>query len=163
MLNKIKNILSAILYVLCMPIVLVFLLLAIIKNWIIDCFRNRTTLSIVEYISGSFRGNTDYKIECPECGYSNKIMIGGGHTSDLNGHFHIELAYCPSCKEPLVKRSISYRNKSDGESNTDNQECPKCGQKTVPYSILQNNVNLKCPKCNYRKLKITDLHSFWMT
>ena len=22
---------------------------------------------------------------------------------------------------------------------------------------------LKCPKCNYRKLKITDLHSFWIT
>ena len=163
MLNKIKNILSAILYVLSIPIVLIFLLSAIIKNWIIDRFCNRTTLSIIEYIKSSFSSNTDYKIECPECGYSDKVMIGGGHTSDLKGSFHLELAYCPSCKEPLVKRSVSYSNKSDGESNTDNQVCPKCGQKTVPYSILQNNVNLKCPKCNYRKLKITDLHSFWMT
>ena len=101
----------------------------------------------------------NHKIECPECGYSDKVMIGGGHTSDLNGHFHIELAYCPSCKEPIVKRSISYSNKSDGESNTDNQVCPKCGQETVPYSILQNNVNLKCPKCNYRKLGT----SYWLS
>ena len=142
MLSEIKNILSVILYVLSMPIVLIFLFLVHIKNWFIDRFRNRTTLSIDEYIKGSFSSNTDYKIECPECGYSHKVMIGGGHTSDLKGLFHIELAYCPSCKEPLVKRSISYSNKSDGESNTDNQVCPKC---------------------NYRKLKITDLHSFWMT
>ena len=163
MLNKIKDILSTTLYVLSMPIVLVFLLLATIKNWIIDRFNNRTSLSIVEYISGSFRENTHYEIECPECGYSNKVMIGGGHTSDLKGHFHIGLAYCPSCKEPLVRSSISYSNKSDGESNTDNLVCPKCGRKTIPYSIVQNNVNLKCPKCNRRKLKITDLHSFWIT
>ena len=163
MLNKIKDILSSTLYVLSVPIVLIFLLLTTIKNWIIDRFCNRTTLSIVEYIKGSFSSNTRYEIECPDCKYSERVMIGGGHTSDSKGIFNIDLAYCPSCKEPLVKSSIHYRNKSDGESNTDNQVCPKCGQKTVPYSILQNNVNLKCPKCNYRKLKITDLHSFWMT
>ena len=163
MLNKIKDILSSTLYVLSVPIVLIFLLLTTIKNWIIDRFCNRTTLSIVEYIKGSFSSNTRYEIECTECGYSDKVMIGGGHTSDLNGRFYIELAYCPSCKEPLVRSSISYSNKSDGESNTDNQVCPKCGRKTIPYSIVQNNVNLKCPKCNRRKLKITDLHSFWIT
>ena len=97
MLNKIKDILSTTLYVLSMPIVLIFLLLAIIKNWIIDRFSNRTILSIVEYIKGSFSSNTRYEIECTECGYSDKVMIGGGHTSDLKGHFNIELAYCPSC------------------------------------------------------------------
>ena len=163
MLNKIKDILSSTLYVLSIPIVLIFLLLITIKNWIIDRFSSRTTLSIIKYIIGSFRENTRYEIECPECGYSDNVMIGGGHTSDLKGIFNIDLAYCPSCKEPLVKSSIHYRNKSDGESNTDNQVCPKCGQKTLSYSILQNNVNLRCPKCNYRKLKITDLRGFWIT
>ena len=163
MLNKIKDILSSTLYVLSMPIVLIFLLLATIKNWIIDRFSNKTTLSIVKYLIGSFRGNTHYEIECPECGYSDKVMIGGSHTSDLNGRFDIHLVYCPKCKEPLVQSSVHYSNESDGENRIDNEVCPKCGRKTVPYSILQNNVKLRCPKCDCRKLKITDLHSFWMT
>lgn len=107
-------------------------------------------------------GNTCYKLECPKCGHNKEIMIGGSHTSDLKGYFSTELVYCPTCKEPLVKHSVYYKNKEDGENKTENKICPKCGRKTVTYN-LWHKTKLKCPECGYHNIKITNLHKFWMT
>ena len=108
-------------------------------------------------------GNTQYEIKCPDCGYTETMMIGGGHTSDSKGCFYNELGYCPNCKEPLEKGHLSFFDKSDGEDKTYNDVCPKCGEKTKTYNINKDKVQLVCPKCHSEKLEITDLESFWMT
>ena len=164
MLNKIKDILSTIIYILFVPFFIIFLVLKGIKSWILCMFTEETTQSRSEFLKSLTEdgGNTHYKIECPECGYSKKEMIGGGHTFD-NGYFSSDLVYCPDCKEPLIKSSVHYRNKADGENQVNNKVCPKCGKKTVEYDIKKSTIKLKCPKCTARRLKITNLHEFWMT
>ena len=61
-------------------------------------------------------------------------------------------------KEPLIKSSVHYRNKADGENQVNNKVCPKCGKKTVEYDIKKSTIKLKCPKCTARRLKITNLY-----
>lgn len=102
-------------------------------------------------------------MECKKCGYNKKVMIGGGHTSDLKGYFSTELVYCPTCREPLDGGFVHYRNKSDGENKTYNKRCPKCGEKTKTYDVNQKDIKLKCPKCGSNNLEITNMHEFWMT
>ena len=164
MLNKIKDILSTIIDILFVPFFIIFLVLKDIKSWILCMFTKETTQAKSEFLKSLAEngGNTHYKIECPECGYSEKNMIGGGHTFD-NGCFSSDLVYCPDCKEPLIKSSVHYLKKSDGENQVNNNVCPKCGKKTVEYDIKKSKIKLKCPKCAAQRLKITNLYEYWIT
>ena len=104
------------------------------------------------YVKGM---NTEYRIECPECGYTDKFTIGVAHTFDepIVG-YSMDLGYCPRCREPIYR--------SSHPTNKRGYICHICGSETKEYKI-GSKVKLRCPHCFSNKLKVTDLERMWMT
>ena len=125
-------------------------------NWLIArTFRNDKR-PFIDFIYEA-SGNTFCKIECKNCGYEEKHMLGTGHSEDVDETFCNELVYCPGCKLPFVKTTV--HNNKGGRLYDD--VCPKCGKKNKKYKF-NSKIKLKCPKCNSENLIITDTKKHWV-
>ena len=149
--NGIKKFIKIILKVISTLFYLIIFLLLLPVLFFAGAFKKKNKNGI-PYIKGM---NTEYEISCPECGHSDRFMIGCAHTFDepIVG-YSSELGYCPKCKEPIYRSSHPSKRKG--------YICPNCGSETKEYKI-GSNVKLRCPKCLSNKLKVTDLERLWMT